>query len=204
MQSSVATSFAIVRHSVRLDKDENAIWIDQETRPYDTPISDFLLPIKIADELRSYSFKKMIVSPLRRCLQTASQIALTLGITDIIVDFRLSELMNKVRAVMKSHHSLSYLSIEEMKDLFSNQVRLKIVGIKPEISSTHQEDMNRYISAVQEYQNSHVLIISHGDLLSTASQIINETVIYDADECASLIFQKNKLVFHDRCQVLEF
>ena len=65
---------AVMRHSVRVDMDGNADWFDKAERPYNTPISDHILPKTQAQEMarREHTFDLIVCSPFRRCLQFAN------------------------------------------------------------------------------------------------------------------------------------
>ena len=55
-----------------LATDPRCAWEDREARPYDTPICDFELPAAQARKLSGFEFGRVVSSPFRRCLQTAS------------------------------------------------------------------------------------------------------------------------------------
>ena len=85
----------VMRHSVRLDDDAGAAWPDKRARPYDSPISDFALPVTQAQALLDAGlgeFDVLICSPFRRALQTAALVAGRLGgPTRVRIDKRLGE-----------------------------------------------------------------------------------------------------------------
>ena len=86
MAAALPKVFIVMRHSERLDQlpeFDNADWLDQNTRPFDTPISDFQLPRSQADKLRAFEIECVVSSPFRRCLQTAGEVCRTLGITEL-------------------------------------------------------------------------------------------------------------------------
>ncbi|KAJ1445704.1 hypothetical protein M885DRAFT_291509 [Pelagophyceae sp. CCMP2097] len=86
----------VMRHSVRVDADEAATWDDRHIRPYDTPISDFGLPLREAAKLRTYGVVAIVSSPFRRCLQTAGVLARALKVDAVTVHDGLGELMHQV------------------------------------------------------------------------------------------------------------
>ena len=71
----------VMRHSVRLDEDPAAEWEDKMRRPYDPPITDFVLPAQQARALKAsglHRFDRLVCSPFLRCLQTAAVVLKTL------------------------------------------------------------------------------------------------------------------------------
>ena len=93
-------SVGMIRHSARLDEVFGCTWSDHDTRPYDTPISDYDLPTRAASKLISYDFQAVVSSPFRRCLQTAAIVANRLGLKVLFVDNRLGEVMHQVRSAI--------------------------------------------------------------------------------------------------------
>ena len=71
----------LMRHSLRVDKNAHAKWVDKLSRPYDSPIENtIILPRKqtkniinnvFVDNNIGVGFDVVYVSPFRRCLQTA-------------------------------------------------------------------------------------------------------------------------------------
>mmetsp|Transcript_23825 Transcript_23825/g.42208 ORF Transcript_23825/g.42208 Transcript_23825/m.42208 type:complete len:207 (+) Transcript_23825:103-723(+) len=94
----------VMRHSVRVDSDENAVWSDQASRPYDSPIKDFELPKHQAQALQKAGaslFDLIITSPYRRCLQTSGVLARELGVKRVRVNLGIGEARPCVRKIQR-------------------------------------------------------------------------------------------------------
>jgi len=65
------------------------------TRPYDAPLADTVGPVRAAMSLRRThgAFARIVASPYRRCVQSATLVAAVLGIDAITLDNRLGEFM---------------------------------------------------------------------------------------------------------------
>jgi len=96
-QRFVRMVIVVIRHSVRQDQEpvQWINWKDKNIRPYDPPIADYILPIRVYQEitksLPNFNPQKIIMSPFIRCLQTGSYIAKKFHIKKHILDARLSE-----------------------------------------------------------------------------------------------------------------
>ena len=106
-------SVGMIRHSARLDEVFGCTWSDRDTRPYDTPISDYDLPTRAASKLIAYDFQAVVSSPFRRCLQTAAIIANRLGLKVLFVDNRLGEVMHQVKSAIAKQAEVNSSGKEE-------------------------------------------------------------------------------------------
>eukprot|EP00322_Chrysochromulina_rotalis_P015537 CAMPEP_0115857418 /NCGR_PEP_ID=MMETSP0287-20121206/15564_1 /TAXON_ID=412157 /ORGANISM="Chrysochromulina rotalis, Strain UIO044" /LENGTH=224 /DNA_ID=CAMNT_0003311635 /DNA_START=183 /DNA_END=855 /DNA_ORIENTATION=+ len=114
-----------MRHSIRLDMDGHSNisdhqWPDRKQRPYDTPIKDYELPRRAAEQLKASglpTFDVIICSPYRRCLQTAAIVAKELNVRRMVIDNRLGEdLLDADRCWAEADMSVgeyTYMSSEE-------------------------------------------------------------------------------------------
>jgi broad specificity phosphatase PhoE len=125
-----------MRHSIRLDSKgtdvDHSAWPDRNTRPWDTPISDYELPAAQALLLARFNVTHVVTSPFRRCLQTAAAVCRALAVADdhssrtygasdtqtritcsneLEVDLGLGEAMHAVRSIISG----SEMSSEERK-----------------------------------------------------------------------------------------
>mmetsp|Transcript_16988 Transcript_16988/g.41720 ORF Transcript_16988/g.41720 Transcript_16988/m.41720 type:complete len:325 (+) Transcript_16988:150-1124(+) len=94
----------VMRHSVRLDEDPEAVWPDRATRPYDPPITDRKLPCEQAKLMLEKGFGKfdvLICSPYRRCLQTGALVSKELGIPRLQLNTSVGEVRRCVRRIQK-------------------------------------------------------------------------------------------------------
>ena len=84
---------------IRLDRDDDAEWPEQAARPYDTPITDWDLPARECEALRRLGVDRVVASPFRRCIETASVVAATLGVKRVDVDVDFGEARPAARAI---------------------------------------------------------------------------------------------------------
>ena len=121
----------IMRHGQRLDdtraeegkEPAEAEWPDRVARPYDTPlVPDPALPFGAARTLQAagVGVARIVSSPFRRCLQTATLVAAAMGVPRVDVDNQLGEALHAVdlcfrRAGQPEGGDVQYLSLEEAR-----------------------------------------------------------------------------------------
>jgi len=186
-----ARSFGMIRHSVRLDGDDGAEWDDQAARPYDTPISDFELPRRQAEALRRFNFERIVSSPFRRCLQTAAVLARALGVGVVEVDQELGEAMAHIRknGWPSEDHELTYLSEDGMRALLEAEgVALGAVGgEKPTLG---RNDAERFRACVGRLRAPGVLLVTHGDAIGQAAELLTGQTVVDIAFCGWVAFEE--------------
>ena len=209
----------VMRHSVRLDDDPTAVWEDRMLRPYDTPIKDFNLPVLQANKLyQNYKhFDTIIVSPFRRCLQTAAIVVKTLHdlfpqnpLPRIHINKKFGEAVASVRSCQRhvweenkqADGKVVYLNEEEMLQLLnvhSNGVITNfngpIEGDAPNPKETHQEGIQRFRAALSEVgekqcrtDGKYVLVVAHAGTVDGAFRTFTSTQCYSAEECCFAAF----------------
>jgi len=205
----------VMRHSVRLDAAlVAATWSDQEQRPYDSPISDWELPVAACSLLRSRglgSFDTIVVSPFRRCLQTAGVCAAALGGSRTVrIDRSLGELTQSVRRVQRErwgdesaerpHGVVQYLSAQAELALL-RAASLDVVaavderrGEMPPRDETHRDGHARYVRAMEALRDNEVrrgervLVVTHGDAVAATLRALCGEEAYETDECCWVAF----------------
>ena len=182
-----------IRHSIRLDfqskvpiTDQN--WPDRNIRPFNTPLLEpdgINLAKNTAIEIKNYNLQinKIVSSPLRRCLQTALQIALVFNINEITIDYRIIEDNNAILDVIRKHNNnpklpkiperTTLMSEQHIKNIF-DKYKINIIfpksntsaGLLPDILSDNPE--RRYTEAYNEYKsmvNYNTCLVSHGSMV---------------------------------------
>ena len=173
-----------MRHSLRLDADPSAPWSDKATRPFDTP----LVPVFGLDKARAAAsglppVQRIVSSPMRRCLQTAGEVARTLGISEVQVDMALVETMAwAVRSMQDVPKYLSMLNVQEMQEALGEGVALgtttgTLVAVADDRAAT-----KRFQSVIQA-SASGTLLVSHGDAVDAAAALVG-MLVYDVPECS--------------------
>eukprot|EP00483_Globobulimina_turgida_P011732 UN11754 len=167
-----------LRHGIRLDKvpNDNIEWNDRKERYYDTPLSDYDLPLEIAtnilndNKLSHFKPFKMIISPYRRCIETAAIAANKFGVNTFEIDSRIGEISHDPTSgdallPMDAH----YISFDEMKNLISKHLS---PDKEVEIIWNHREKPgnNQWNEALNEYKNmltnnKHLMFVSHAGIL---------------------------------------
>lgn len=204
----------VMRHSVRLDTAlEAATWPDMEQRPYDTPIKDWELPAAQCALLRSHglgSFDRIVVSPFRRCLQTAGVCAAALGGSrSVRIDRTVGELTQSVRRIQadrwgeesadRPHGVVQYLSAQDELALLraaSHGVVAAVEqrGVMPPPNETHSAGHARFVRAMEGLRDNEVrrgervLVVSHGDAVAATLRALCGEEAYETDECCWVAF----------------
>ena len=213
-RSSAPGILVVMRHSVRLDSDATATWSDKDARPYDTPISDWRLPAEQAALLQRHSlaqFDEIVVSPFRRCLQTAGVCAQALGTSRICVDRDWGEMVPSVRRIQREcwgdeiaerpHGVVEYLSAQDELALLrsaSNGAVSAVAerrGATPPPGETHAAGHARFVRAVEALRDNEVrsagkrvLVVTHGDAVAAAIKALTGEECYETEECCWAAF----------------
>lgn len=158
----------VMRHGVRVDiKDPDVSWSDKNDRPYDPPITDFQLVEDTSELLREFRIDVIVSSPFRRCVQTAGVVARALGISNVVIEFGLSEVMNSVRNTGVS--SMTYLSDDEMASELGSDVAISEINrdSAPSFDEEVSDSLRRYkrtiVSVARKYTGKSVLCVTHGN-----------------------------------------
>jgi broad specificity phosphatase PhoE len=207
----------VMRHWHRLDA---VPWDDRAARPYDPPIagSDDTSPeneariIATLAQAAGYSRFLVVVSPFRRCVQTASLVIKALGdaVTQVRVDKQFGELMTKIPQTM----DFSYMSDDEMYGKLSSNLSrgMLVPAIRDPAPSRTESDSSgydRYQKAIRGafVENVCVVVVTHGDAVAAAGNMLrDENVTYDTLECSWIAITKDNagsgfaLVKHNRLQ----
>jgi len=217
-------SLTIMRHSLRLDFVEDSTWDDKFTRPYDTPVRCLELPSVQGKKLKQHNITKVIVSPFRRCLQTAAVVCREIGVKEIIVDRNIGETMTAVRYcnnkvnphLEQSEHTFEYLSEEEsvatVKCINPDLHLQSIIGGKPSYDETAEASRERFHKTAFEYihnihqtnsnsgdgQLDNLLFIAHGDVVQTLGGSLTRNDIYCVNECGFVVVDASKAVAEAR------
>jgi broad specificity phosphatase PhoE len=181
-----------MRHSHRLDEtcSNGGHWEDKASRPYDTPIFDFLLPAAQAAKMRPHEVQIMISSPFRHCLQTAGVVCRELGVQCIYVDYGLSELMNSCRTT-EGTTCVTYLSREQMQQCVGPGLDVIVSPggtAPPELTESISESVQRYETPFDRLRTQHVdrsiLCVSHGHAVGAlAQQMEPPQTAFDVHTC---------------------
>ena len=192
----------IMRHAPRLDDDPNEDWLDKATRPYDTPISDFQLPLAQLDLLRPFNITVVVSSPLRRCLQTAGIICRALRLSSLVIDFGLSEVMHTIRSTKVT--SVNYLNREGILEAVGPSVEVAdLRGAPPPFNEEIGDSLTRYHTTikqiVEDYPLSSVLCITHGNAVEVCgSHYVSPPVIpFEVNYCGFIAVRNHTIAgFH--------
>ena len=149
--SDIDSILLFLRHGVRLDQvpNEKIEWTDRKERFYDTPLSEYKLPAQIAsnilndEKLAHFNPSKMIISPYRRCIETAAIAANVFGVHHFVIDARIGEISHDPTSgnslLPKDAH---YIPFDEMKQLILGHLdEDKIDKKKVEIVWDHKEKL---------------------------------------------------------------
>jgi broad specificity phosphatase PhoE len=212
----------VMRHWQRTDCPDAAPWHDRTERPYDPPIvmSDSS-PEKeartIATMARAAGYSKflVVVSPFRRCVQTASLVIEALGgaVEKVRVDVQFGELMSKIETP-----DFSYMSDEEMYGELTSKIQTPDFGYvleraipdpAPSRSESDPSGYERYQRAIRGafVENVCVVVVTHGDAVAAAGNMLRDDhVTYDTRVCSWIAITKGNagsgfaLVKHNRLQ----
>jgi len=224
----------LLRHSIRLDSDMarnlgiNQNWSDKETRPFDTPLLEpkgieLAKNTAISIKNRGIIIDKIICSPLRRCIQTAIEVAKVFNIKEIKIDNRVMEdgkivgdkLKQKNQENKKNKKPLLELKMTLISDDEIKKLGGDIKFIKPTINSKESiipkldEDgegfRKRLYTVIDEEitsdnsnpNNTRTIIIGHGGSIGfMADRIKNNKIKFNGDDfCAWIgIFKNSNIV----------
>lgn len=156
----------VMRHGPRMDDNPSSTWSDKMTRPYDPPLSDCSIPTEQIDALKQLNVTVVVSSPLRRCLQSAGIICRALRISSLVIDYGFTEVMHSMRSTGVSN--VSYLSSDEIVAAIGGNVEVADVrGSPPSFNESIEDSLARFNTAiksvVQDYADSAILCISHGN-----------------------------------------
>lgn len=184
----------VMRHSVRVDIDEEASWLDQSTRPYDSPISDPELPVRTAASLQRFGIGAIASSPFRRCLETAGHVARTLGVEGVSTHFGLGELMHQVRRSSASYPDVDRLT--PLDDAAAAEALGQSVSLSEAVvgdvawDESVDDGLRRFLDALGELRAKHdrLLVVTHGDCVAAAATALfgGRVVVYGVEECGFL------------------
>ena len=220
-----------MRHSVRVDNEPGATWPDAAARPFDSPISDFALPVAQAAELRAAAgVRRVRSSPMRRCVQTAALVASALGVPELEIDLALGEMMPKVRQALEgadvadaAARAWAPLSLAELQQEADGAVRAAgggavrvaapVRGVLPPYDEDHEGSVRRFRETIGAAQREaaeggeagDLLLVTHGDAVNAVKYLLPGSVeIIDVNECGwALLDRGGALAAHSRMQVLD-
>ena len=181
----------LLRHSVRLDDqcELSAIadvqWPDRMSRPYDTPIFDQEKPIAAARAMQKsgLDFDVVVSSPFRRCLQTASAISKSFGLTSLVVDNRLGEYLPQARRTWAAagldpgeyvyvtlDDAAQWAGLPEAGVLWDRSAHPVLIESDDDLAERVATVPQICASALERIQcssaNPHVLLVTHGDVIN--------------------------------------
>lgn len=202
-------TLVIVRHSERRDRidanykstPEGAAW------PHDTPITEagFKLASSVAAEIADLHakarFGAIAVSPYRRCLETASEVAKVLNLP-VVIDQEIGEVFDT--AMPKEPNPFrSPTELREMcKALGLNVVNpvlddggFKLFGKPPVWPETLEDAKRRYVIRIENYiqqsadTRQNFVLVTHADAVAAALQLFERGFadIESMEFCARLI-----------------
>eukprot|EP01083_Nonionella_stella_P073640 199323_1 len=152
-----------LRHGIRLDKvaNDKIEWNDRKERYYDTPLSDYDLPLQIAGNIQNNTkllhFKpyKMIISPYRRCLETAAIAANRFGITKLEIDSRIGEISHDpTTGNSLLPDDAHYITFDEMKQLIFKHLKRDQSEVEIEWNHREEPGNNQWNEALNEYKSA--------------------------------------------------
>jgi len=170
-------------------------------RPYDTPISDFGLPLREAAKLRTYGVVAIVSSPFRRCLQTAGVLARALKVDAVTVHDGLGELMHQVRRTSRGFEHCHFCrpSAAQVDDALGPGVAVAAsFDVDVAFDESPGGGQRRFMAALDELRAAHasrggggLVVVTHGDLVGAAALAVlgEEMVVYDVQECGFLAFR---------------
>ena len=192
----------IMRHGFRIDSIQAVLpntgvnpiefwdknYNDRLSRPFDCPLdilkSRTLLTNEVCPRLKKYGFNVIVSSPFRRCWQTACIVANNLGITQIIIDYELSEDLNAIDIIRRKNNvptSTKMKTFEERYGILSEEQIIKEISIFTQQQITVVFNLKNYhalseielkkrsilvIDKLHKKFNDNILVITHGDLVN--------------------------------------
>ena len=204
--------FALIRHSERLDgldpaaqdstvarEGARSAWgkADRVARPYDPPIIDWQLPATQAEALKRFGVTRLVVSPFRRCLQTAAVLASSLGVSEVQVHRGLGEAMAMVQRCgwPSPDHELTYLNEQEMVAILAEagvSLAPQIRGSTPRLGD---DDAARIRSVLQDLHleaarhQGGTLCVTHGDLVGQWWEQCTRETVLEIENCGWAVFE---------------
>ena len=180
----------IIRHGERIDKVDKT-WKKFSERPYDPPLAETSLPKLQSQSLQTYNFTRIITSPLLRCLETASVLSEQLNITQIEVNYGLTEVMSISRRGFKGE--IEYEDQNKRLGLCEN---VEYKNIPPSQDEKYIEGMFRYRYILEgirkKYPEENIIVVTHGAALVAAGYLSNpRRFIYSSKSCSYVIVDRN-------------
>jgi broad specificity phosphatase PhoE len=191
----------LLRHSVRADMSSNTPlrpWEDRASRPYDPPIVNVKLVENAALNLQQYNIDKIFSSPFRRCFQTACILGQSLGVTTLIIDNSLGEVMTQVKSALSKSNMLEkdwcYCSEQEVKDLAKSFGFDRVVWNREENQPGVDETVGAFADRVKHVHTTlgqycdgteakNNVVVTHADFLNMRLQMLLPESIYAPKEC---------------------
>lgn len=189
----------VMRHSIRLDSDPNAII----ARTFDTPLSQE--GINLALNTNIPGVKRVISSPLLRCVHTAVLVhgkcslddnALSFTPGEVIIDNRVREVWNR-RVLGAPIDQVTMLNNDELQretylELNLTRTDHAIPDVEESRGTNGDADL-RFKAAIQAIaeENSdidHILIVSHGDAIGAMANMVSKE-IYEANFCCHITLE---------------
>ena len=214
----------IMRHSLRVDDDsrsgaEEVAWSDMASRPHDPPIVGGLaspVALAAASRLLELGFvpNRIVCSPYRRCLQTASVVATATGVSAIASHAAVGEVSHQVtsmlraaaspatpfealQAMLRTGASPFYLTPAQQQEEVAAGVAVVVADAAHVYEATIPESMRRLAAAVAAIAASAdddetVLIVSHGHAVGAACELLCHPAktVYDARPCGFVVLQR--------------
>ena len=145
----------------------------------------------------------IIVSPLRRCLQTAAIVGRILGVTHFKIDERVREVVAyNLEKLQTKFETNGYITQSEMQDILSEQRSETLTikyppSIKPQPLDRGTDNKVYWEDFSQEFSGKRYLIVTHGDRVAHYTKSKNPFVdeVYQCNECAYALFD-DKYQFH--------
>jgi len=212
----------ILRHSIRLDsgfiKREGLVidWSDSKARAYDPPLIkpegiDLAIKTGIDIKNRGIIVNKIICSPLRRCIETAVEIAKIFNIKEIKIDYRVTEYTYWMAFNDKINDKITFIDDDEMKKLGGSINIIKPIdnskeSVIPKKDESYEDFKKRFFSVVDEeidldnknIKDNRTLIVSHGSGIQSIHERINKDPnVFEphVDFCAWIAFFKNSKIY---------
>eukprot|EP00929_Paragymnodinium_shiwhaense_P044121 TRINITY_DN22633_c0_g1_i1.p1 TRINITY_DN22633_c0_g1~~TRINITY_DN22633_c0_g1_i1.p1 ORF type:complete len:186 (+),score=35.78 TRINITY_DN22633_c0_g1_i1:155-712(+) len=155
-------------------------------------------------------FDTLVVSPFRRCLETAAILAKTLKVPRLRINVELGELRHSVRRDQKSAWAagerpadgkVSYLDAAESLRLLQEHSDGTISSVEaqegeePRPEEDHSEGLQRFMTALRQVagrssqENERILVVAHGDTVDAATRAFANKLVYSAKECCWVCFE---------------
>ena len=177
-------SVVIMRHGERLDTTATPaeleaaphhVWPDRAARPYDTPLADATLPTLAAAALaeRGVCVHRVITSPFRRCVQTATIVARYFSLPGITVDNRLGEhmpaVMQCVPAAQRQGCVFTYMQLEEAAAIVGGDMAVQWnrgAGMPALPDNIEARAQAVFADLAALHHPNTIVLVTHGDLFN--------------------------------------